>query len=150
MGANKTHYTDNGIMISKAALKVGDTVSVTYNGLLPNSGADSVTMHIGYGDNWENKEFIPMEYDNGIFKASLVVGNAGSLNIAFKDSAENWDNNSGNNYTFKVTKPRAAKTEKETAVEDKKTKTTKTSKTEKAAEKKTSKKTTVKETKKKA
>jgi hypothetical protein len=149
MAANKNAYIENGISTSKTSLKVGDSITVTYNGLLANCGADSITMHIGYGDGWENKEFIPMEYDNGIFKASLVVDYSGSLNVAFKDSAENWDNNSGSDYTFKVSMTKAEKTEKETAVE-KKTKTAKTSKTEKASDKKTSKKTTVKDTKKKA
>ncbi len=149
MAPNKNTYTENGISISKASMKVGDSVTVTYNGLLANCGADSVTMHIGYGDNWDNKEFISMENDNGTFKASLVIDNSGSLNIAFKDSAENWDNNSGSDYTFKVTKPKAVKAETETAATEKKAKAAKAPKAEKAAEKKTTKKATAKVTKKK-
>jgi hypothetical protein len=150
MAATKNGYTENGIFTSKASIKSGDSVIVTYNGLLANCGAESVIMHIGYGDNWDNKEFIPMEYDDGIFKASLVIANAGSLNVAFKDSAENWDNNSGSNYTFKVTKPKAVKTEKDTTVTEKKAKTVKAPKADKAADKKAPKKTAAKTTKKKA
>jgi hypothetical protein len=36
------------------------------------------------------------------FKADLAVTDDKLLKLAFKDSASNWDNNSGRNYTFEV------------------------------------------------
>jgi len=40
---------------------VGDEVTLYYKGLLAQSGADAIFAHIGYGENWEDKTFIPMQ-----------------------------------------------------------------------------------------
>lgn len=110
MAKNVKSYTDYGVSISKPSINVGDKVTISYDGLLAKSGADTIYTHIGYGDTWEKKDFIRMDNEEGIFKAAIEVANAGSLNISFKDSADNWDNNSAENYSFKV-----AKKEKENA-----------------------------------
>jgi len=83
---------------------VGDEVTLYYKGLLAQSGADAIFAHIGYGENWEDKTFIPMQKENDVFKATIKINHADDLNIAFKDSGDNWDNNSWANYSFKVTK----------------------------------------------
>jgi FKBP-type peptidyl-prolyl cis-trans isomerase len=146
-------YEDNGVEISKATINVGDEVTVLYRGLLAQSGADSVYAHIGYGDNWEAKEFIPMEKDKDVFKATIKVNLSDNLNIAFKDSVDNWDNNSQQNYSFNVSakasrksststekkaspKVKASATKSETAKEASATKT-KTAKTKAATSTKT-------------
>jgi len=79
-------------------------VTLYYKGLLAQSGADAIFAHIGYGENWEDKTFIPMQKENDVFKATIKINHADDLNIAFKDSGDNWDNNSWANYSFKVTK----------------------------------------------
>lgn len=99
--SNKT-YAENGVYLSKSALKIGDTVTLTYDGLLATSGADNIFAHVGYGHEWEHSGFIPMEFENGVFKANFKISLSGSLNISFKDSANNWDNNSLKNYVFEV------------------------------------------------
>ncbi|MCX7708647.1 MAG: carbohydrate-binding protein [Clostridia bacterium] len=109
-------YTENGVVLSKASLNVGDEITVTYDGLLAKCGADKVFAYVGYGEEWEEKGFIPMTYEFDTFKATFKVLMDGSMNLAFKDSAENWDNNAGENYTFKVgKKQKAAKAEVEKA-----------------------------------
>lgn len=102
MSSSAQQYADNGLILSKASLTVGDEIVITYSGLLAGSGADQVIAHVGYGENWDGKEFILMENEGGVFKASYKVLSPGILNISFKDSANNWDNNSSNNYSFKV------------------------------------------------
>lgn len=116
---NTRGYTENGIILSETQLYVGDEVSITYDGLLSNCGADKVYAYIGYGDEWEEKGFIPMTYEFDVFRATFKVLLPGSLNLAFKDSAENWDNNSGQNYRFKVN--RRQKTEEKVLKAGKKT-----------------------------
>jgi len=102
-------YESNGVSLSKKALYSGDTVEVSYDGLLAQSGAQNVFLHIGYGDEWENKLLIPMHYDKGIFTAEIDILDFKSLSICFKDAAENWDNNSGENYVFGISKKSAKK-----------------------------------------
>lgn len=119
-------YAENGVTISKSPVYVGDEITVAYDGLLAKSGADTVHIHLGYGDNWDNKDYIKMDFNGDSFVAAFKVLLAGNLNMAFKDSAENWDNNSSYNYSFKVTKKsvRATKTSDEEVVAKKaKTKT---------------------------
>jgi len=97
-------YEQNGIFISKQKITVGDEIIVGYKGLLASSGAKQVYMHVGYGETWEECEDIPMIFSDGMFKVKLTVKKEGVLGIVFKDPVENWDNNSGQNYNFKVSK----------------------------------------------
>ena len=95
-------YYENGVIITPNVVAEGDTATVTYKGLLKNSGADAVYMHVGYGDNWRNTRDIKMDRTYDGFEAQLPVTDFDKLNIVFKDSASNWDNNSGRNYRFEV------------------------------------------------
>jgi len=119
LAKTKQLYADNGVELSKSTISVGDEVTLFYSGLLAKSGADSVYAHIGYGDNWEHKEFIPMEKVADVFRATIKVNHPDKLNIAFKDSIDNWDNNSYQNYSFNVStkssKSSASKTKKTSA-----------------------------------
>ncbi|PKM96291.1 MAG: carbohydrate-binding protein [Firmicutes bacterium HGW-Firmicutes-1] len=95
-------YVDNGVIIKPNVIAKGDSTTVIYNGLLYNSGADDVYLHAGYGNTWDNSKDIKMTKTYDGFEASVpVIGNQ-PLNIAFKDSANNWDNNCTRNYTFEV------------------------------------------------
>ncbi|TYQ16407.1 UNVERIFIED_CONTAM: putative carbohydrate-binding protein with starch-binding CBM53 [Acetivibrio alkalicellulosi] len=132
----KQLYADNGVEVSKSSICVGDEVTLSYSGLLAQSGAEVVYAHIGYGDEWEEKEFIPMERNKDVFEARIKVNHADNLNVAFKDNGDNWDNNSHSNYSFKISK-KAAKTQKTTAETEKKATASKSS-AEKTTTKKTS------------
>ncbi|MCX8130542.1 MAG: carbohydrate-binding protein [Clostridia bacterium] len=132
-------YSENGVIVSKLPIYAGDDLTITYDGLLAKCGANMIYVHIGYGEEWENKDLIAMEFDGGVFKTTLKSVMAGNLNIAFKDSAENWDNNSSSNYSFEISK-KAAKTAKvkdEDAVEKKAAGKKTAAKTKTAAPKKT-------------
>lgn len=104
MAKSKQVYSDNGVEVSKVPISVGDEITVKYSGLLVRSGAQQVYAHIGYGNEWKEKALLPMEREEDIFKATIKVNHEESLNIAFKDSVDNWDNNSQNNYSFDVAK----------------------------------------------
>lgn len=92
-------YRNNGVIFTKIS---NDTVNVEYDGLLAQCGADDVYTVVGYGsnNNWENVQTIRMNRFGNTFQADIPALPGMNINIAFRDSAENWDNNSGMNYTF--------------------------------------------------
>lgn len=95
-------YYENGVFVTPNVLVNGDNASITYKGILNNSGANSVIMRVGFGDNWENISDIEMKKTNDGFEAALPIYSDKNVKLAFKDSANNWDNNGGRNYTFEV------------------------------------------------
>ncbi|MDP4093388.1 MAG: carbohydrate-binding protein [Bacillota bacterium] len=95
-------YHENGVILTPNVVAKGDNASIAYKGLLYNSGAHSVYMHVGYGEAWDNTGDIKMRRTNEGFEADIHVTDGKPLNIAFKDCANNWDNNSGWNYHFEV------------------------------------------------
>ena len=108
-------YEQNGIFLSKPKMSLGDEIVVGYNGLLSSSGARQVYMHIGYGEEWQDVDDIPMMFSDGMFKAKIMLKREGQLGIAFRDPADNWDNNSGQNYNFEIAK-KVSKVKKDKAV----------------------------------
>ena len=95
-------FEENGVILNKKIIREGSSVELEYNGLLAKSGAKEVYAHLGYNEKWDGISDIPMEYTEGSFKAEIELASPGTLNIAFVDKANNWDNNSGDNYSFKV------------------------------------------------
>lgn len=95
-------YYENGIVVIPNVIAEGDKATILYKGLLYNSGAHSVFMHFGHGNNWNDTTDVRMEKTDEGFKAVVPVVSPDKLNVVFKDCANNWDNNSGSNYTFEV------------------------------------------------
>lgn len=99
----KTDYSDNGVYVTPSDFTYGDRIRVTYDGLLSKSGATEVFAHIGYGtQKWDDVTDIKMSQIANCFEATFPVNETSNLNVVFKDSANNWDNNSGKNYSFKI------------------------------------------------
>lgn len=96
------NYVENGVIIRPNVIAEGDNVIVNYKGVLFNDGAHSIYMHLGFGEHWEQVEDIKMERGLNGFEATIPITRHKKLNVAFKDCANNWDNNSGKNYSFEV------------------------------------------------
>lgn len=93
-------YTKAGVTFEKLS---ETQAKINYNGLLAKSGAQQVYGVFGFGSNqnWENVSTIPLNKSaDGGFSSIIPVEQGKNINFAFKDPAENWDNNSGMNYTF--------------------------------------------------
>lgn len=92
-------YQNNGVTLTKVS---DNTATIKYDGLLARCGADDVYTVVGYGsnDHWEEVQTIRMNRFGNSFHADVSTKPGSNVNLAFKDSAENWDNNSGMNYTF--------------------------------------------------
>ncbi|MGE5550269.1 MAG: carbohydrate-binding protein [Bacteroidota bacterium] len=70
---------------------------IGYDGLLVKSGADRVFLHYGF-DGWKNPRTVPMSRFMNGFVASIPIEGVEAVDFCFRDSAGNWDNNSGWNW----------------------------------------------------
>ena len=95
-------YMPNGIYLAPAIPAAGEKVKIIYDGLLAKSGATDVFAHVGFGNKWDNLYDYRMEKTHMGFEATIPVLQSESMNVCFKDCANNWDNNSGSNYSFEV------------------------------------------------
>lgn len=93
-------YSNNGVEIQDAK----SVFRLVYSGILAKSDAENLHAVIGYGNNlaWEDTESYSMhKIGHQKFELLFPVKRTGNINIAFKDDDENWDNNSGMNYSYK-------------------------------------------------
>ncbi|NLP00321.1 MAG: carbohydrate-binding family 25 protein [Clostridiaceae bacterium] len=93
-------YSKSGVAFEKLSETQAE---ISYSGLLAKSGAQEVHGVYGFGSNqnWEGVSTIQLKKEGeGTFKAVFPIEQGKNINVAFKDSVENWDNNSGMNYTF--------------------------------------------------
>lgn len=72
-------------------------VTICYHGLLAKSGADEVYLHYGFGDRWLDTHTEKMHRTPDGWEKNIKI-KYDQLNFCFKDSANNWDNNSGYNW----------------------------------------------------
>ena len=80
------------------------TVKVSYTGDLFQKGAEEVYIHFGFGLLWENVSEIKMVKTELGFQAELALEDFESLNFCFRNEANVWDNNNGENYIFPIEK----------------------------------------------
>ena len=96
-------YYTMGVSISPAFPSEQSIVRITYNGLLVQKGAADVFAHVGYGYKWEKANDYKMSKTSHGYEVSIDIPRyTDRLNICFKDTANNWDNNAGANYSFEV------------------------------------------------
>lgn len=84
--------------------QLGERCRISYEGLLKKSGADQVFLHCGYGASWSNAEDIPMFNTATGSVCDVSMREDGLFSFCFKDSADHWDNNHGQNWTFMIKK----------------------------------------------
>lgn len=81
--------------------RTDDTLNIHYRGLLKDSGAGEIFLHYGF-DSW-NRSINTIKMDkkaDGSFSAAVKAERAHEMNLCFKDNADNWDNNNGNNWNL--------------------------------------------------
>lgn len=81
----------------------GSDVTIIYNGLLNTSGANEVYLHAGFGDPmyWRVVDNYRMQRTPEGWKKTLNMEDR-QLSFCFHDSADNWDNNNGFNWTYNI------------------------------------------------
>ncbi len=93
-----------GIAVKPTPITAGDRVKIEYDGLLSQSGAEEIYLHAGYGNarEWRNVQDFRMRKGMEGWETEMNVHTDDRLNICFHDNANNWDNNSGSNWSFEV------------------------------------------------
>ena len=94
-------YEQNGVHVYSGS----DRVRVVYDGLLPQSGATDVYARVGFGEDWSNLCDYKMHKTSVGFETTIPVVSKETMHVAFKDCANNWDNNSGRDYQLHKTYP---------------------------------------------
>lgn len=93
-----------GVVVDPTPITAGEEITILYNGLLSNSGADQVYLHVGYGDarGWRNVSDYRMSRTGWGWVKTMEMPDDTRFNFCFKDSANNWDNNNGINWSFEI------------------------------------------------
>lgn len=79
-------------------------VKISYIGKLYQSASSEVSIHYGFGMNWDNVNDIKMEKTDLGFQAEINLLEGDTFNFCFRDANGIWDNNDGQNYIFPLEK----------------------------------------------
>lgn len=80
------------------------TVKISYTGKLFQNNSGEVFVHYGFGNNWNNLNELKMEKSELGFQAEIELVSSDTLNLCFRNSNNEWDNNEGQNYIFPIEK----------------------------------------------
>lgn len=93
-----------GVVVDPTPITAFEEVTVFYNGLLAQSGAEQIYLHVGFGDprHWKNVQDLRMSRTGYGWVKTLEMPDESHFNFCFRDSAYNWDNNNGRNWTYEI------------------------------------------------
>ena len=80
----------------------GSKLKISYVGYLFQNGSEKVYLHYGFGLNWDNVSEIKMEKTELGFQCEIDVLKGETLNLCFRNNANVWDNNFGQNFVFPI------------------------------------------------
>ncbi len=80
------------------------TVKISYTGKLFQESSENVSIHYGFGLNWDNVNDIEMEKTELGYQAEIKLTDDETFNFVFKNNNNEWDNNDGQNYIFPIEK----------------------------------------------
>ena len=81
-----------------------NTVKISYTGKFFQDNSEEVYVHYGFGNNWDNLNEIKMEKTELGFQTEIELISSETLNLCFRNSSNEWDNNDGQNYVFPIEK----------------------------------------------
>ena len=79
-------------------------VKISYTGKFFQDASEEVSIHYGFGLNWDNINDIKMEKTDLGFQAEIQLLEGDTFNFCFKNGNDEWDNNDGQNYVFNLEK----------------------------------------------
>ncbi|MCI8759628.1 MAG: hypothetical protein HFJ34_00615 [Clostridia bacterium] len=79
-------------------------VKISYTGKLFQEASEEVSIHYGFGLNWDHVNDIKMEKTDLGFQAEIQLEEGETFNFCFNDGKDCWDNNDGQNYIFPLEK----------------------------------------------
>lgn len=82
-------------------------VKVSYTGKFYQGNNNKVFIHYGYGKNWDNVQEVEMKKTDLGYQTEVNLAGNETINFCFKNQNNEWDNNLGKNYVFKIEKAAA-------------------------------------------
>lgn len=79
-------------------------IKISYTGKFFQDASTEVSIHYGFGNNWENLNDLKMEKTELGFQTELELGSFDTFNFCFCNEKNEWDNNFGQNYVFPIEK----------------------------------------------
>lgn len=79
-------------------------VKISYTGKLFQENSEEVSIHYGFGLNWNDINDIEMKKTELGFQAEIQLKEGETFNFCFRNQNNVWDNNEGQNYIFPLEK----------------------------------------------
>ena len=79
-------------------------VKISYTGEFYQNNCDKVTIHYGFGQNWDNVNDVEMQKTELGFQCEIKLLEGETFSLCFKNENDEWDNNGGANYVFPLEK----------------------------------------------
>ncbi len=82
----------------------GKEIRIRYTGMLKQGGANQIWMHASAGgaEEWSDAKDYQMEKTSEGWEHNVDVKDK-QFNFCFRDNAQNWDNNNGSNWIYRIT-----------------------------------------------
>ena len=93
------------IFFNTDRLTPNTTVKISYTGKFFQDNSTNVYIHYGFGNNWENVVDAEMTKTDLGFQIEIELLDKDTFNFCIKNEKDEWDNNDGNNYIFKIEHP---------------------------------------------
>ena len=93
------------IFFNTDRLTAGTVVKISYIGKFFQDNSQEVTMRYSFEENWDNyveKEMVKTELG---FQTEIELLDTESFKFCIKNENDEWDNNDGNDYVFKIEHP---------------------------------------------
>ena len=90
------------IFFNTDRLMENDTVKISYTGELFQNDSEEVYIHYGFGLNWDGLNELKMTKTELGLQVEIFLASHDTLNLCFRNSNGEWDNNDGENYIFPI------------------------------------------------
>lgn len=92
------------IFFNTDKLTENSKVKISYTGKFFQDSSTEVSIHYGFGENWNGVNDVQMNKTELGFQTELDINLGETLNLCFCNEKGEWDNNFGNNYVFPIEK----------------------------------------------
>ena len=93
------------IFFNTDRLTANTTVKISYTGKFFQDNSANVFIHYGFGNEWEGLVDSEMTKTDLGFQIEINLLDRETFNFCFKNEKDEWDNNDGTNYIFKIEHP---------------------------------------------
>lgn len=93
------------IFFNTDRLTSGSTVKISYIGKFFQDQSKNVYIRYGFGEGWENSTEAEMVKTELGYQIEVELLDKETFNFCIKNENEEWDNNNGENYIFKIERP---------------------------------------------